>query len=228
MTWDGRVYKYGHAAAEIKSGYGAFNAGTHYGDYVVMPTAGAAIGDSRITVTIDSSAGYAGDGALAKDELAGGYIVLDHNTEDSQTRLILGNTAVASSGGTSILDLESPIALAALTVASGSEITLNPYAHLSSASNSYASVMGVPAVTAQATYNAWIQTWGPCWVTPGGSDASPGDTAGDRSMYFVGDGSVNGAYGLAIETGYQLAGFMIDETASGTSGQPLIMLQISI
>jgi hypothetical protein len=227
ITWDGRVYKYGHARAAVKSCYGAFNAGTHYGDYVVLPQA-AAIGDRKILVTIDSSAGFAGDGALAKDELAGGYIALNNNTENAITRLIIGNDAVASGGGTSYLTLDAPIAYAALTVSSGSEITLNPYAHLSGSSNSYASVMGVPAVTCAATYNFWLQTWGPCWVTPGGGDASPGDTAGDRTMIFVGDGSVNGVYGGTIETGYQIAGFIIDETESGTSAQPLLMLQISI
>ena len=227
VTWDGRVFKYGHCAAAVYSGYGAFNAGTHYGDYVVMPIA-AAIGASAVTITIDSSAGFAGDGALAKNELAGGYIVFDNNTTGSQTRLILANTAVASGGGTSIINLDGPIATTALTTSSGSELILNPYAHLSVAPNNYASVMGVPAVSASATYNIWLQTWGPCWVTPGGSDASPGDTAGDRTMYFVGDGSVNGGTSLTLETGYQVAGFIIDETASGTSAMPMLMLQISI
>jgi hypothetical protein len=220
------VFKYGHCRAAVKSGYGAFNAGTHYGDYVVLPGA-ASIGDTKVTVTVDSSAGFAGDGAIAKNELAGGYVVFNHNTENSETRLILSNTA-ATSGTTSILTLDGPVAYAAYTTSTGSELILNPYAHLSASSNNYAAVMGVPAVTAAATYNVWIQTWGPCWVTPGGGDASPGDTVNDRTMYFVGDGSVNGGTSLTLETGYQVAGFIIDETESGTSAMPMLMLQISI
>ncbi len=89
--------------------------------------------------------------------------------------------------------------------------------------------MGVPADNKTATYWCWIQSWGPCWVKPGGGDGTPGDTINDRTAYFVGDGTVNfGTVIEALEIGHQLAGFCIDVTASGTSALPLIMLQISI
>ncbi len=69
---------------------------------------------------------------------------------------------------------------------------------------------------------------GPCWCTPGGADSTPGDSANDRSVVFVGDGSVNGVTAITLENGYQVAGFIIDPTEVGTGCMPLVMLQISI
>ncbi len=86
--------------------------------------------------------------------------------------------------------------------------------------------MCVPNYPATTGYNFWGQTEGPCWVVPGGADATPGDTANDRTAYFVGDGSVNFGTSLVVESGYQKAGYCIDPTVSGTSAMPLVFLQL--
>ena len=226
ITSDGRVFKYGHAVAAVRSGYGAFNA-CPQNILAVLPAA-VALGIKTLGITIAATDGYAADGVVAKDELVGAYVVLNNNTENPCNRRITGNTAVAANGGTCTITMDGPVANAALTTSSYAEVLLNPYKYLSGSSYDYNSVLCVPAVYAAATYNFWGQTWGPCWVTPGGGDATPGNTAGDRSMYFVGDGSVNGAYSLAIETGYQYAGFIIDQTSAALSACPFLMLQLGI
>ncbi len=226
ITKDGRVFKYGYAIAAVKSGYGAMNlCPQNIG--AVLPSA-AVIGATKLTITIAGTDGYAAGGAVAKNELEGGYLVVNNNTENPENRLIVSNTAVATGGGTIVVELDEPIAYADLTTSSYCEVLLNPYAYLTAASIAdFSAVMCVPAITAAATYNFWGQTWGPCWVTPGGGDSTPGNTASDRSMYFVGDGSVNGAYAIAIETGYQYAGFIIDTTSAALSACPFLMLQLS-
>jgi hypothetical protein len=230
ITWDGRVFKYAHSVATVYPGYGAFNLLNATVARLINSVTPAAIsiGDRTMTMTVAATEGYAGDGIVAQDELRGGYIVLGHGAAaTTENRCILANTAVASGGGTTTLTLDAPFAVAhAAGVAC--ECPGNPYHYVGGTSTSYSSVMGVPVVELDATYNGWIQTWGPCWCVPGGGDANPGDTASDRTLFFVGDGSVNGGTALTVETGYQLAGFMIDTTASGTAGMPLVMLQISI
>ena len=224
---DGRVFRYSKALDTLYSGYGAAN-GTVAANIInsVLPNA-VAVGDTEMTVTIASDEGYAGNGLVAADELQGGYIVFGHAAAASaQTRRIISNTAVASGGGTTRIVMDG--AAGYLLAASGfAEVQLNPYRYLMQGGYSYNAFMCVPATYATTGLFFWGQTWGPCWCVPGGGDSTPGNTAEDRTVYFVGDGSVSGAYALTIETGYQKAGFIIDSTSSSVSAMPLVMLQIS-
>jgi hypothetical protein len=70
----------------------------------------------------------------------------------------------------------------------------------------------------------WGQTWGPRWIT---SNSITNQVANDRSLYFVGNGSV-AAGTTATTTLYQRAGFCMEATASSQPGLPLCMLQLSI
>jgi len=228
ITWDGKVFRYCLAESAVYAGYGAFNgANATIARLINSVTPAAYVAGQRdIKITIAATEGQAGDGVIAEDELAGARIVLGHGGEAlTESRTVVGNDAVASNGGTTILTLDYPLALAH-DAGVACELPLNPYRYLHRASTSYASVMCVPNLYTAAAYNFWGQTKGMCWCVPGGSDASPGDTAGDRMAYFIGDGSVNFAYGLAIETGYQLAGYCVDTTASGSSAMPTIMLML--
>ena len=226
ITVDGRVFKYGKSITALLSGFGAANGGV-FNIGAVIPAAAAA-GDTKVYATIASNDGQASDGVIAKDELAGGYWVSGHGESKVSNRLILRNTAVASGGGTATVWLDGPLDEAMTVSSSYVEIVLNPYRYLSKGSLDYHGFMGVPAVNVTSGSYAWIQTWGPCWVTPGGNDSVPGNSACDRTVVFVGDGSVNGVTAITLENGYQVAGFIIDQTASGTGGLPLVMLQISI
>lgn len=227
LTWDGKVFRYCLAESAVYAGYGAFNGANATVARLInsVTPAAYAAGDRDITITIAGTEGQAGDGKLAEDELAGARIVIGHGGEAlTESRTVVGND-ISTGAGTIILTLDYPLALAH-DAGVACELPLNPYRYLHRTATSYASVMCVPNLYTAAAYNFWGQTKGPCWCVPGGSDASPGDTASDRSAYFVGDGSVNFGTSLTLETGYQLAGYCIDTTASGTSAMPTIMLML--
>jgi hypothetical protein len=226
MTLDGRVFRYSGSKTALLSGYGAFNyttVATQNG--AVLPYATLA-GDSKIRITIANTNGYGG-GAIEKDELVGGYIEIQEGAASAVTRMIVANDYVSTAGGVITVTLDGPL-VAAYTVSSWADMVLNPYRYLGKGSLDYNAVMGVPTINRTSTYNGWIQTWGPCYVVAGGGDTVPGNSANDRMVGFVGDGTVNGYTALTVESGYQPAGFIIDSTASGTGAVPLVMLQISI
>lgn len=226
ITWDGKVFKYSYSLGTLLSGYGAANGATQ--NIAAVPPENYAVGEIEPLVTIAAGDGYAGDGVIAENELFGGQFITGHDEAAvCTTRTILANTAVASGGGTTRLLLDFPIANA-ITTSSYNEIVLNPYKYLTKGALEYHAFMCVPAVNASSGYFFWGQTWGPCFLVPGGGDATPGNTANDRTAFFVGDGSVNFGTALTVETGYQKAGFCIDNTAGPVSALPLVMLQLSI
>ena len=231
MTWDGKVFKYGRSKETLVPGFGCINGAQS--DVSDLPnsntTIAIAAGDTTTVLTLASTEGYDTTSLLAEDELAGGQFVIGHGASGTgETRTIVANTAVAAGGGTSIITVDAPWALA--HAAGFSETVLNPYHYiwLAYTSNGFASVMGMPNVAATTGQFFWMQTWGPCWCTPGGGDSTPGDSENDRSVYFVGDGSVNAGAALTLESGSQYAGWIIDGTESGTGCMPMVMLQLSI
>lgn len=232
VTSDGRVFRYSNAYAEVQSGYLARN--WQSGNTYAVLAAAAAIGATSVEVTIGAS-DFIGSGVIATDELAGGYIVLNHNTEDPQFRGIVGNDSCTTAGGTITVHLDAPIAVEALTTSSGCEILPNPYKYLVGNSgdynNGFTSFLGVPVVNATAGQYFWLQTWGPVWITPPSSGASaPGYTSGDREVYALPqNGTLVSGTTTVIEGGIQHIGFIIEKDPGGTAtGAPFIMLQISI
>ena len=227
MTWDGKVFRYSLATATLSVGYGAFNGANATVSRLinsVTPVAYVA-GQRQIKVTIAATEGQSGNGVVATNELIGALIVIGHGAQaTAETRTVMGNTAVASGGGTTTVTLDYPLALAH-TAGVACELPLNPYRYLINASE-YASVMCVPNIYVTTGYNFWGQTRGRCWCVPGGGDPTPGNTVNDRMAYFVGDGSVNFGTAITIETGYQFAGFCVDTTESGTSAMPVIQLML--
>jgi len=223
LTVDGRVFKYGHAIGDLLAGFGAANIAPQN----LMDNPTVVVGDRTIAFTVESTMGYAAGGLIAKDELIGGYLVIGHGTSKVQNFMITGNTACqATSDADTIVELDHPITIAGTLF---SEIVLNPYRYLSKGSLEYNAFMCVPAMNCAATYNFWGQTWGPCWVTPGGGDTTPGSTVDDRTAFFVGDGTVNfGNVIVSAARGHQQAGFAIETTSGSLTALPLLMLQISI
>jgi len=231
ITWDGKVFKYARSKdTTLYSGFGARNgAEADVSDLINSNTTVAiAAGDRTTTVTLASDEGYGSAGGLAEDELVGANIVIGHGTAGTaETRTIIANTLLAAGGGTTIVTVDSPWAYA--HAAGFMELPLNPYGYLIRESE-VSSVVGVPnRSTATSGLHIWIQSWGPCWCVPGGVDSTPGDSADDRSVYFVGDGSVNGGTSIdAAARGHQLAGFILDATEVGSGCMPLVMLQLSV
>jgi len=229
ITWDGKVFKYSKSySAALLSGFGAGNASNTCNINVTGATVTA--GDRTTVLAADSTCGVAADGVLADKELVGGYWITGHGVSTVQTRTIIDTEGVSVSGvgGNITLTLDGPVSNTLATPFT--EVVLNPYRYLIRGNvGGYSSIMGVPAANRTAAYWGWIQTWGPCWITPGGDSGSIGDTGEERMTYFVGDGAVNGAVELSGGVaGYQPAGCILDSTTGATDALPLIMLQLSI
>ena len=224
-TWDGRVYKYSYAIGAILGGRGAQNA-SNVINISEEGTVPHVIGDTFSSITLGASDGYATDGEVAENELIGGFFVC-HNPS------VICRGIVANTGGDAVaikVYLDAPITAADATPYC--EVLLNPYKYLTNNTNpgrEYQSTMCVPNNNVAATHNFWGQTWGPCFVNPGGDSGSLGDSVNERSVYFVADGSINGAVALTGDsTGHQHAGFLIEETGASNDAVPFVMLQISI
>jgi len=226
ITWDGKYYKYCHSLGTLLAGFGAANIGAS--NISAAIPAATAVGDREILITIASGDGHAGDGIIAENELLGAQIVFGHGAESlANNRTIMANTAVPSGGGTCRVLLDMPCANVMTAASSWVEVCLNAYRYTSKGALEYNAFVCVPIKGCTTGYNYWGQTAGPCWICPGGGDATPGNTVNDRTAYFVGDGSVNFGTSLTIETGYQIAGFCIDQTSAALSAQPNVMLTLS-
>lgn len=228
MTWDGKVFKYSRSKGTLYAGYGACNAASiDVSDLINSNTTIAIVaGDRSVLVTVAAGEGY-DNGAIAEDELVGAQLVIGHGSAaTTEQRTVIGNESVVAAGGTIMVYVDYPFALA--HAAGFMELPLNAYGYLTRPSSIIGSVMGVPNITATTGQHLWIQTWGLCWCVPGGGDSTPGDAQNDRTVVFVGDGSVNGVGAITLEDGYQVAGFITDATESGTGTMPMVMLQLSI
>ena len=191
-----------------------------------------AVGSWVVTITVASGDGVAADGVVAEDEFRGGYIVIGNQGSSAQNRGIIGNTAVASGGGTSVVTLDGPLTTAVTAATTYIEVLHNPYSNMrlgSAVRLERSSFLGIPAVTSTVGQNFWLQTWGPTWIVPSGTPGSdqPGYANNDRDVFFVGDGSIYGGHAATVESGFQRAGTIIQSDVSGAGGPPFVMLQIS-
>ena len=228
---DSRVFRYANAGNIISHCKYGVKFWKQIGDGVAAVLAqGQSVGDREITI--------AAAGVVA-DEFRGGYVMIHVGTHQ-QFRGVLGNTATNAAGTITVyLDAELTVAV---TVAHYTEILHNPYsevriacAEAGGSGNDYSSVAGIPnVITAVANEYLWLQTWGPIWINSHGSSLQDaGITGGERKLVFDCEGSVcvvdDVAHGPCGAGGdeQQLAGFIIDRSAAGTSGPPLVMLQIS-
>lgn len=224
ITGDGRVFKYGLAGGTLVPDNGVCSANIQQIGYSSIAVA-AAIGATSISITAGETAGAAADGVIAENELAGGYFVsFTASVATCQRRLILSNEAVASGGGTLVVVLDEGLHIA-LTTSDHAECMASPYYNLQSGNDISKPIVGVPVCAATVGQYCWIQTWGPCWVSP---QATVG-ASGHNQVVFRHDGSLDDHdYSEAYATYAQHAGFVLSSAASGAQAAPFIMLQISI
>jgi hypothetical protein len=238
-TPDGRAFRYAYAGGTCYSQMGCSNEKKSNAVAVAPAQASAAdnadgtglaagvIGSRCVSVTIASPFGYTGDGSLIVDELKGGYIVIGNGSAQSpQMRMIVGNPVLAAAGICKIY-LDAPL-IAAVTVATTTiELIANPYYGLIGdlGGGEYVTFVGVPARAATVGQYFWVQTKGPCWVT---SNSNTCDSALDRTVVWVGNGSVVSSNDITVESGMQIAGVAIDASSSGASNAPFINLQMDI
>lgn len=248
VTPDGRVFRYAKAAAVCDPEFGAYNPLKTIANAVaptqsvisgpVLNSFGSAntttagsLGANVVTITVGATAGVAGDGVIAEDELRGGSIVIGNGTsQHPQMRGIIGNTAVAAGGGTCDVYLDASLIAAVAVGTTNIEALYNRYSAVKGdqAGGAYVSFLGVPAARATVGQYFWLQTWGSCWIT---SDGTTGAAANGREIYFMNNGSVVSSDKLvdgATNVLYQRAGFALDASSTGASNAPMVMLQISI
>lgn len=230
VRWDGRVFRYGKATNIVSVRHFGLKFYGQIADGASANIAAAsAIGATTITIT---------KAGVVANEYRGGYVTMF--TTPVQSRGIVSN--LATNGGVVVLTLDEPLTTALVAASTFTEALPNPYGNLrltagpsgGMSGNDYSSVAGIPcAITTVADYFLWIQTWGPIWINPHGSSLqNAGITGSERKVVFDCEGSItledDAAHGpCAGGEDMQHAGFIIDRSAAGVSGPPLIMLQIS-
>jgi len=188
--------------------------------------AAGAAGSCYVTVTIDTTIGVLATGVLSENELAGGYIVIGNGSaQHPQNRMIVSHPALATTGGSLTLKLDSPLTTAVTEGTTNIELMENPFNGVKAdgSGGDYVTFIGMPTVCATSGQFLWVQTWGICWIT---SDTHTCDSARDRTIAFVGNGSVVSSNDVTMESGFQLAGIAMDDSSSGSSNAPFVMLQI--
>lgn len=228
---DGRVFRYAKAAGTCNPEVGAYKA-KKTNTVAVAPaqaTGAGAIGSRTVTVTIDTEIGELTTGVLTENELAGGYVVIGNGSgQHPQMRMIVSHPALATAGGSLTLTLDAALITAVTVGTTTIELMESPFYNLK-ADNSggdYVTFVGIPAAVAADNQYFWVQTWGPCWIT---SNSNTCDSANDRQIYFVANGSVVSGGDITFSSDhpvYQLAGVALDMSGSGASNAPMVLLQI--
>jgi hypothetical protein len=188
--------------------------------------AAGAAGSKYVTVTIDTEIGVLTTGVLAANELAGGYIVIGNGSaQHPQMRMIESHPALTSTGGALTLKLDSPLTTAVTAATTTIELMENPFYNISAdgSGGDYVTYIGVPTVVATSGQYLWIQTSGPCWIT---SNSNTCDSANDRMICVVGNGSVTSSNDQTLESGCQIVGFALDMSGSGASNAPFVNLTL--
>jgi len=238
---DGRLYRYFSAAGVCYPQMGAYKnkksntcavaptqatAAAQAAAYPGESLAAGAVGSQFVTVTIDTEIGVLTTGVLSKDELAGGYVVIGNGSgQNPQNRRILSHPALTTAGGSLTLKLDGKIITAVTAATTTIELIENPFSNLlgAGAGGGYNSFLGIPAALMADGEFGWLQRRGPCWAT---SNSATCDSEMDRTIVFVGNGSVESSNDETLESGFQVAGYALDTSSSGSSNAPFIWLTL--
>ena len=231
----GDRYRYGYMSGQHHPGFGSYNVGKCNISHAAPAQTSAglgAIGSLLVRVTVDSNDGFAANGAVAANELVNGRIILNNGSHAEllvMNRRIVANTVVAGGGGVMVVTLDMPLTAAVTASTSYIEVIPPRFAHMiggaTASTDGKQSFLGLPVAAGLNKYG-WFKTAGPTWMCPSNGATAPGATANDREVYFVADGSVRGgASGTLIESGFQHAGYVIENSTDG-EGPPLVMLQL--
>lgn len=225
---DGRVFRYALASGTCNPEVGAYKA-KKTNTVAVAPaqaSGAGAVGDHSVTVTIDTEIGVLTTGVLSENELAGGYVVIGNGSgQHPQMRMIVSHPALATAGGSLTLKLDAKLTTAVTVGTTTIELMESPFYNLKAdnAGGDFVTYIGIPACVATSGQYFWVQTWGPCWIT---SDGNTCDSAGDRTLVFVGNGSVKSSNDITVESGIQIAGVALDMSGNAASNAPMVLLQI--
>lgn len=160
-----RVFHYASAGEALYAGYlgqqAAFGGATTTLQNTQAVAVAAPIGSTKIYTTALSTAQDAG-------AFADGYMAIWDATTTGMcyTYRIKTNSALATSGTASYVELYDPIHIA-LTTNDQVYLIANPYKSIIAAgSTASGAAMGVPPISVTSAYYFWLQTGGPCAVYP--------------------------------------------------------------
>lgn len=194
--------------------------------YAGETLASGVVGSRYIRVTIDTEIGILTTGVLSANEMAGGYIVINNNgVSATQMRRIVSHPALTSTGGALTLKVDAPLSVACVAASDTIEFMENPFycVKADNAGGQYVAYIGAPTVVAASGQFLWLQTWGPCWLA---SNSATCDSALDRDIYVVGDGSVRSGADVTVENGTQRVGYALDMSGLAASNAPMVYLML--
>lgn len=223
---DDRVYRYARAGNTLNCGLGAHIGFTQdVGFCAVTEWTPWTAGKYTLVVTVGEYDGRLGTGAIAANELSGGYIIIfPDGMGDTINRRITANTVVTASGGTMTVTVDKPLTVA-LTPDPHAELLASPYLDVLEGNKDRQMIMGMPTMAADAEEYLWLQTWGPCWGTPVVGDWATIDSS---LAMFRGNGSIAAFNQADPTTGIQqIAGTVMTPAREGGQGAPFVWLQIS-
>ncbi len=230
-----RVYRYCYASGTVNTEWGCYKPKATNTNAVAPTQATAtqadgtiagAVGSRYVSVTIDTEIGVLTTGVLSANELAGGYVVIGNGSaQHPQMRYIVSHPALATAGGTLTIELDVPLLTVVTAATTNIELMECPFycVKADGSGGDYVTFIGIPAVDTSSGYYFWVQTWGVCWIT---SNSATCDSARDRTIVFVGNGSVESSNDETLESGFQIAGIALDQSSSGSANAPMVYLQI--
>jgi len=240
---DDRVFKYARASpfpnwtvdtggTPLQMQFGAKSSLLQFvQDGAVVATA---VAGNQIVVTVaatdaarflNNPAQPAGNGLIAENELAGGYICIWPAPGNfGYHRKILRNTATAVGGGAMTVTMDRPVP--PIPPGSTASLRASDYAAVFSCDEAIP-VVGIAQVQATALQYLWLQTWGPCWAT-GSALVGSGALFNNHQVVFGQNGSMQVHVPLADADNYaQHAGYAMNGFWPIGTGGFGIFLQIS-
>jgi len=228
-----RVFYYAKASSVgiPKTDYGIKNGYRQHIAYATVAVA-AAIGDKTLVIDIANTDGIAKTGAIAVNELAGGFVVIFGHDDDAHVCRILENTVMTAAailaGNTEMtLTLQDEINATLAPNVDHAECMAHWALGCEWNQDTEEPVIGVAHKKVTADHWFWLQTWGPCWLGPTGN--GPGNAADRHNVLLQSTGEVLGqdadsaeVVGLEMQHG----GFTLAHANAGGQGAPFFMLQI--
>jgi hypothetical protein len=130
-----------------------------------------------------------------------------------------------AAAGTLTVKLDSPLERAVTAGTTTIELMESPFSYVKAdgSGGEYVTYLGMATVEAVSGEFFWLQTYGPRWIT---SNSNTCDSAMDRTIVFVGNGSVVSSNDVTVESGLQIAGYALDTSGSNASNAPMVFLTL--
>jgi len=227
MVVDERVFHYAKAGNVLDCGLGARH-GFQQDIGLSAIAADAVAGEYNIIVTVAGGDGRRLGGTILLNELVGGNIVIfTADMTTTMNRRVVANTAVVGAGGPMTVTLDRPLSVNLALATDHAEIIASRYLDVLGGlgGTDRQMVVGMPPIAATLGQYLWLQTWGPCWITP-----AVGHFATQESSLamFRANGSISEFDETDPVAGtQQIAGTVITPGIGGGQGAPFINLMIA-